>query len=134
MDQDVGNRSEFDRLLNQERVILDATELILELLERNGLNRADLAERLGKSRGFVSQLLNGSRNMTLRTLSDIFGALGHGISLHAQPFETGAKSEIPPVATVHDMITYRRGRQKPKIDPDSFKASKRPSRGVSLGA
>jgi len=64
-----------------ERLILDATELIVGLMERQGLSRTELAERIGKSKGHISQLLNGERNMTLRTLAEITHALGHRIGL-----------------------------------------------------
>jgi transcriptional regulator with XRE-family HTH domain len=68
-----------------ERLILNATELILELMEHEGLTRSGLAERTGKSKGYVSQLLNGERNMTLRTLAEIAHAVGHRIELSARP-------------------------------------------------
>jgi len=68
-----------------ERLILEATELILELMEDENVTRTELAERLGKSKGHVSQLLNGDRNMTLRTLAEISYALGHRIRVNAEP-------------------------------------------------
>jgi len=40
------------------------------------VNQTNLAKRMGATRGHVSQLLNGSRNMTLRTLADSCSALG----------------------------------------------------------
>ena len=57
--------------LGREELILDVAETIISLLERSGLSKADLASRLGVSRAHVTQILNGSRNMTLRTLADI---------------------------------------------------------------
>ncbi|WP_287963469.1 helix-turn-helix transcriptional regulator [Alcanivorax sp.] len=66
---------EHQRLLAEEEFILDVTENIWEEMERQGVNKTQLAERLGKSKAYVSQLLNGSRNMTLRTLADICFAL-----------------------------------------------------------
>ncbi|MEO5372486.1 MAG: helix-turn-helix transcriptional regulator [Magnetococcus sp. DMHC-1] len=44
-------------------------------MEEKGISKAQLAERLGKSRSFVSQVLNGHRNMTLETLAEISYAL-----------------------------------------------------------
>lgn len=61
----------------QERVLLEVSELACELLEEEGLSRVDLADRLGKGRSFVTQILQGTRNLTLRTMSDIFTALGY---------------------------------------------------------
>ena len=65
--------------LNQERAILDLTELICEIMARTGVTRAELARRLGKTKGFITQLLDGRANMTIRTISDIFSALGCAI-------------------------------------------------------
>ena len=66
---------EYERLLCQERLILDVTELLAGALEDDGVPRAELARRLGRTPGFVSQLLGGGRNLTLRTIADIAAAL-----------------------------------------------------------
>lgn len=73
-----------------ERLILDATELILRLLERQGITKSQLADRIGKSKGHVSQLLNGERNMTLRTLAEIAHALNQRINVNAHPLRSHA--------------------------------------------
>ncbi len=72
---------EFRRLLAQEELILEVTEVLCGLLEEEAISKKELAERLGKSKGFVSQLLNGGRNLTLRTLADILHALGYKLAL-----------------------------------------------------
>ena len=65
----------YERLLCQERLILDVTELLAGALEDGGVTRAELARCLGRTPGFVSQLLGGGRNLTLRTIADIAVAL-----------------------------------------------------------
>ena len=67
------------RLLEQERLLLDVTESIAALLEKQNVSRAELARRLGKSPAFVTKLLRGDNNFTLRTLSDVFFALNRGV-------------------------------------------------------
>ncbi len=69
------------RLFAEESLIVDAAEEIWAAMERKGITKADLAGLLGTSKANITQLLNGSRNMTLRTLADISFALGHKISL-----------------------------------------------------
>ncbi len=64
------------RLLDQERLIMQATERIVELMQEQSVTRTELAKRLGRSKGWISQLLAGEANFTLRTLADVFGALG----------------------------------------------------------
>lgn len=78
---------QFARLLAQEELILEVTETLCALLEKEGVSRAELARRLGKSKGFVSQLLGGGRNLTLRTLADVLGALGYKLRLKAEKIQ-----------------------------------------------
>jgi transcriptional regulator with XRE-family HTH domain len=68
------------RDFQQERSIEEVTGLICKIMARDGVSRSQLAKRLGKSPGWVTQLLDGERNKTVRTLSDVFVALGR--SLH----------------------------------------------------
>jgi plasmid maintenance system antidote protein VapI len=71
-------------LLQQERLILEVTELLSAALEESGLTKSGLAHRLGKTKGFVSQLFSGSRNLTLRTISDVADTLGVTISFQTK--------------------------------------------------
>jgi transcriptional regulator with XRE-family HTH domain len=74
---------QFERRMAQEDFIMEVTETLCELLENENISRKGLAERLGKSKGFVSQLLNGGRNLTLRTVADILHVLGYKLTLLA---------------------------------------------------
>ena len=71
----VNESKDHQKLVAQERLILQVTESIHEQMHAMGVNRVQLAERLGKSKAYVSQLLSGNRNMTLRSLADISFAL-----------------------------------------------------------
>ena len=64
------------RRYEQERLILWTTEAICEAMEEQGLDRAAVAGKLGTSRANVTQLLSGSRNMTLRSLAGLAHACG----------------------------------------------------------
>ena len=64
------------RRYEEERLILWTTEAIREAMEERGLNRAAVAGKLGTSRANVTQLLSGSRNMTLRSLAGLAHACG----------------------------------------------------------
>jgi transcriptional regulator with XRE-family HTH domain len=75
----------YERLVEQESLILEATEMISELIQESGENRKELAEKLGRTKGFVTQILSGDRNMTLRTLSDFAFALEHRVKMKAAP-------------------------------------------------
>src|SRR4051812_37073738 len=82
------------KLFQQERAILEATMRICEAMKEQGVSRSQLAQKLGKSKGYVSQLLDGQQNMTLRTLSDVFLVLGRAVHLHTGPVEGSVR---PPV-------------------------------------
>jgi len=89
-------RSQEERLLDQERLILHVTEVVVGLMHETNVSRQDLATRLGKSKGFVSQLLSGERNMTLRTLADLGHALGYRFAL--RPVPASARLPVPRAA------------------------------------
>jgi transcriptional regulator with XRE-family HTH domain len=71
--------------LQQERVILETTILISRLMKRQKITKAELARRLGKSKGYITQLLDGRTNMTLRTISDVMHALGRSLQVSTSP-------------------------------------------------
>lgn len=68
--------AEFKRLVRREELILDVTETLTGALKEGKMNRSQLADKLGRTRGFVSQLFAGGRNLTLGTISDVALALG----------------------------------------------------------
>ncbi len=82
------------RLLEQEVLLLSATELICELMERKGVTRAELARRIGKSKAFVTQILRGSRNMTLRTLADFAWALETRVRLSPASWVAESQAQL----------------------------------------
>jgi transcriptional regulator with XRE-family HTH domain len=63
------------QLLREEELILQTTNLIYETMEKCGVTKAELAKRMGKTPAFVTQILSGDRNLTLRTIADIALAL-----------------------------------------------------------
>jgi ribosome-binding protein aMBF1 (putative translation factor) len=76
---------ELAKLTNQEELILDVAELILQKMEYKGISKSHLAKLLDTNKSHVTQLLRGSRNMTLRTVSDMFFELGCKIIVDAIP-------------------------------------------------
>ena len=65
-----------------ERLTLDVTERICQLMDEQGISRADLAALLGVTRSRITNLLSGQANMTLRTMSDAFHAIGRAVHVH----------------------------------------------------
>jgi len=66
---------DYKKLYAAEELTFNVTEDLLIQMEDMEVSKSELAEKLGRTKAYVSQLLSGSRNMTLRTLSDICYAL-----------------------------------------------------------
>ncbi len=79
------------RLFQQERAIYEATELLEDVMRETGVTRTELAKRLGKSKGWVTQLLDGEANKTIRTIADAFAVLGREYHSSQRPIQIGTK-------------------------------------------
>lgn len=75
----------------EETLIVDVAEKIWAAMDAANVSKSQVAERLQKSKAFVSQILNGSRNMTLRSLADIAHCIGYRVSLSLERQDAPAK-------------------------------------------
>ena len=64
-----------------EEVILEITERIVELMKKENINRTELAKRLRVKKPFISKLLNGNPNMTLKTMVSLSMALDYDLNI-----------------------------------------------------
>ena len=64
-----------ERLLT-ERAIVRVTKQLEEAMDEKGITRADLARLMGRSKGWVTQLLDGENNKTIRTVAYVFSVMG----------------------------------------------------------
>jgi len=55
--------------------------------KKNGLNQDKLAKLLGVSKGVISRRLNGSANITLKTLSNMATAMRCKLIIKLQPYD-----------------------------------------------
>jgi cyanate lyase len=74
---------DYRKLFAVEALIADAADLVARLMAAQGVTKAELARRLGKSPAWVSQLLGGGANMTIRTLAEVAWTLGAEVRLDA---------------------------------------------------
>lgn len=81
LEKRINESAQSRKIYVQEELILDTAEKILDLLEKKKIKKNKLAGSLGKSGAYITQLLNGSRNMTLRTLSDVAFSLNARIHI-----------------------------------------------------
>jgi len=78
----------------QEKLILEMTEIIAQLMQKKNVKKVELAERLGRSKGYITQLLNGRANMTLKTVADVLWALDYRMTVSVQPLESEKSTEF----------------------------------------
>ena len=84
----------WDRMFKEARQSVDYwvsvpidefTEDVCELMEKQGVSRAELARRLGTSRAYITKLLDGNANFTLETMTKVAMALGTAVHVHLAP-------------------------------------------------
>ena len=75
---------EFRRLFTAEALVAETAEAIAKSMAEQRVSKADLARRLNKSRAWVTQLLGGKANMTVRTLAEVVYALDGEVKLRIQ--------------------------------------------------
>lgn len=61
---------------------------VVEFMEKEGLNQTQLAERLGVSKGYISQILKGEFNYTLKKLIELSLAIGKVPNIQYQDIST----------------------------------------------
>lgn len=103
---------EFRRLLALESLVAEGSELIAKLMNERKLSKADLARRLNKSRAWVTQLLNGKSNITIRTLAEVAYALEAEVKLHAQPPDWRSAGQPPGTSSRNRVPNDRNPRQR----------------------
>lgn len=78
------------RLYQQERTIGEMGELIFVAMQDQGVSKEELSRRLTMPESYVTSLLSGYPNVPnkgLRSLSDIFTALGRSLHFSTGPLE-----------------------------------------------
>ena len=80
--------SENDPDFHTEELLLDITEQISLRMQELCIRSAELAQRLGVSRSYVSQLLGGKPNMTVRTLVRVAHVLDQRVQIELKSRDT----------------------------------------------
>lgn len=89
-----GKRS-VDYLVVQETALAMAQATIQNALNKSGLKRSELAEKMGKPRSFISRMLRGSHNLTIKTFALALAACGFEPSFGYLPLQWGFMPDKP---------------------------------------
>lgn len=66
-------------------VILEFTEKIVTIMKEQNINRTELAKKLGVSKAFITKLLNGNPNLTIKSMVSIANILGCELNIDLYP-------------------------------------------------
>jgi transcriptional regulator with XRE-family HTH domain len=72
----------------EEDAIIRFAEDVYLAMERVGLSRAELARRLGTSKAYVTKVLRGNANFTLKSMARLALALDSELRMHLAPRES----------------------------------------------
>ncbi len=78
------------RDFQREHLATEITEVISHMMDDQGVSRAELASRLGKSRAYVTKMLRYGSNLTVHTIADVFTALGRTPRLIDRPLSVSS--------------------------------------------
>lgn len=95
-----------------EAAFLSFTEGLLRLMG-DSVTQAELARRVGVSRGYISRVLRGHENLTLETMTRLALAVGGSVRLHVAPQDQATRwTDAPrpgdePTEELHQAATPR---------------------------
>ena len=95
---------------------LEAVEELLQFMKREGINRSELAERMGVPPSRITRLLNGSENLTIATLVRAGRAVGGELKIRFQP---AAKNKAAKTKASEESIS------KVAEDPTPYRAKRK---------
>lgn len=87
MSEKKDSRLEADPLFLVEYMKVTITSDIFTVMEEESISKTELANRLGKSRQYVSRILNETANFTLDTIARIAAALEKDVVLRLMNYE-----------------------------------------------
>jgi transcriptional regulator with XRE-family HTH domain len=110
---------EFQKELTIESLVLEASGIIAALMAEQGVTKADLARKLSKSPPWITQLLSGNANMTVRTLAEVAHALGAEVKLQTRALHASySPKPQAPRYVIDSENRPTKGGKLPSLDPE----------------
>lgn len=73
----------------EESALAGAQAAIQNVMDRSGLKKADVARKMGRPASFISRMLRGGHNLTVKTLARALAACGFEVRFVARPIHWG---------------------------------------------
>ena len=81
VEQHLAESGETNLNVEFEYQVLTFTHQMCRVMDEQRISRSELADRLKKQKSYVTRVLNGNANFTLRTMVQFAGALGGELNL-----------------------------------------------------
>jgi DNA-binding phage protein len=102
---------------HQERLLLHCQEAIADAIDRSGLKRSQIAERIGKNKSFVTQALSTGRNLTVSSLASLLWAAGFQLEANLMPIsQSDDTGEMHSIRLVPRSSSYESSTPPPITD------------------
>ena len=108
-----------------EGILLELNEKVVLKMEELNISRTELARRLGKSKPFITKLLDGNHNLTVKTMVSMVLALECDLLLDLAP--KGFKQSIQRILYHKADLSGFINIKPPKIEEDLDEGSERPA-------
>ncbi|MEO9168125.1 MAG: helix-turn-helix transcriptional regulator [Aestuariivirga sp.] len=99
------------RFLGQTHALL--SNIAVEVFREKGITQSEMARQLGVDRSFVSRILKGVGNPTIRTIGEIAGVLGYRPQLVFHKVERMEGTNLAPI-NFRDESVGKEGRVPPQ--------------------
>jgi len=80
----------------EESALAMAQSTIQNAINRSGISRAEMARRTGRNRSFVSRILSGTHNLTVKTLARSMAVCGFEVRFQPIALEWNWAAVHPP--------------------------------------
>jgi transcriptional regulator with XRE-family HTH domain len=83
----LSEKNDYDVDVVVESSLAMAQATIQKAMRESKIRNAELAERLDRPRSFISRMLSGSHNLTVKTLARAMAACGYELTWQYQPIQ-----------------------------------------------
>lgn len=92
IDEDIREKHNIE--MTQSRVLFDASNLLSDAMNISLMSQKEISENLGLSKGYVSRLLSGTENISLKNLAKILFMLGFELKLSIKKIVSGKNENV----------------------------------------
>lgn len=92
-----------------EQILFNVAEQVCNLAENQGMTRSELAQRLAVTPAYITKLLNGNPNLTIKSLLKLSDVLGQTLDIRFAPklgIARSTETSLPPTPNIPAIKEY----------------------------